>query len=227
MDQKKLYNSTITCPICEQEFEGTKVRMGSYRVAGQDSDFAVHYEGINPILYEVFVCPHCGYAALQDRFTKINPKDKAIIAAKIAPLWKPKDFSGERNLDNALNAFKLALYALQLRNTVKSSEIAKICIRIAWIYRWKEDPREAEFLKFACDYYTDAYQNENFPIEKLDEPHCVYLIAELNRRLGQTEEATKWFGRLFNSPEARGDRRLWDMAHDQYDLIKNSKAENG
>ena len=224
MNNKKIYNSTITCPVCEQQFPATKVRHGAYRVASQDSDFAVNYEGINPILYEVFVCPHCGYAALQERFPNIGTKDQKIIAAEVSPHWKYKDYSGERTLDTALDAFKLALYGLQLRKA-KSSEIAKICIRIAWLYRWKADPREQEFLKFAVDYYCDAYQNEDFPLEKLDEYNCVYLIAELHRKVGNIEEATKWFGKILNSPKARENRRLMDKVRDQYQLIKDLRQK--
>jgi uncharacterized protein (DUF2225 family) len=224
MNSKKIYNTTITCPVCDQPFPATKVRLGSYRVASQDSDFAINYEGINPILYDVLVCENCGYAAFQDRFANISPKEKKIIASNIAPHWNQKSYSGERTLDSALDAFKLALYVLQLRKA-KSSEIAKICLRIAWIYRWKSDPRETEFLKFALDYYSDAYQTEDLPFEKLDGPHCTYLIAELHRKVGNIEEATQWFGKLFNSPEARQNQRLWNMAHDQYQLIKDLRQE--
>lgn len=222
MDQKKLYNSTIPCPVCSQPFEATKVRRGSYRATGQDSDFAAHYEGLNPIFYAVFVCPHCGYAALQNSFANVGPKEKLIITQKITPHWKPKNYGGERTLDSALDTFKLALYVLQLCNA-KSSEIAAICIRIAWIYRWKGDPRETEFLKYALEYYCEAYQTEDLPIGKLDGPHCIYLIAELHRKTGNIEEATQWFSRLFASPEARQDHRLMDMARDQYQLIKDLK----
>jgi uncharacterized protein (DUF2225 family) len=225
MNQKKLYNSTLTCPVCQKPFPVTKVRLGSYRIASQDTDFAINYEGINPILYGVFVCENCGYAALSDRFDNINPKEKKIIASQISPHWEPKSYSGERTLDSALDAFKLALYCMQLLKA-KSSDIAKICMRIAWIYRWKGEPREMVFLKFALEYYSDAYQNEEFPLDKMDEPHCTYLIAELHRKLGNLEEATQWFGRLFNNPKARQNHRLSNMAHDQYQLVKELKQGN-
>ncbi len=220
MDKTKIYDSVTTCPVCEQKFPGTKVRVGSHRVASQATDFAIQYEGVNPILYEIFVCPHCGYAAFQNNFDYVKPKDKKLFAAALAPHWRPKSYNGERTLDSALDTFKLALYCLQLRKA-KNSEIAKTCLRIAWIYRWKDDPREVDFLKFALDCYTEAFQTEEFPLEKLDEPHCIYLIAELHRKLGDIEEATRWFGRFFNNPAARANRSLMDKARDQYQLIKD------
>ena len=224
MDTKTIYNTTVLCPVCEQKFTATKVRLGAYRVLSQDSDFAVNYEGVNPILYQIFVCENCGYAAFQDRFTELTPKEKKIIATQIGAHWKPRSYSGERTLNVALEAYKLALYCLQLRNG-KNNELAKICLRIAWIYRWKGDSREMDFLKLALELYTEAYQKEDFPFDKMDAPHCTYLIAELNRRIGNLEEATQWFGRLFNDPAARHDKNLWDLAHEQYQLIKEAKNE--
>ncbi|HOP74463.1 MAG TPA: DUF2225 domain-containing protein [Bacillota bacterium] len=225
MAPKTIYNTTVVCPACEREFTATKVRLNAYRVLSQDSDFAAIYEGVNPILYQVFVCEHCGYAAFQDRFDQLNPKERKIINTQVGAYWKHKSYSGERTLDSALEAYKLALYCLQLRKA-KSSEIAKTCLRIAWIYRWKGDQREKDFLKFALELYTEAYQSEDLPFDKMDAPHCIYLIAELNRKTGNLEEATKWFGRLFSSPEARQDKFLWDLAHEQYQLVKDSKEGN-
>jgi uncharacterized protein (DUF2225 family) len=225
MNAKKIYNSTITCPVCEQPFFAPKVPFGSYRIISRDSDFAINYDGVNPIFYEIFVCEHCGYAEYQNHFATISPKDKQIIITQIAPHWKHKSYSGDRTLDQALETFKLALYNQQLCKA-KSSLIAKTCLRIAWLYRWKKDSREAEFLKFALEYYIDAYQSENFPFEKLDEPHCTYLIAELNRKIGNLEDAAKWFGILFNCPAACQNRSLWNMAYDQYQIIKDLKKKS-
>ncbi len=224
MDPKKMYHTTITCPVCDQPFAATKLRYGVYRVSDQDSDFALNCEGVNPILYDIWVCPNCGYAAFQENFAEISAKDKKIIATEISSHWQTKDYSGERTLDAALETFKLALYGSQLRKA-KSSEIAKTCLRIAWLYRWKADPRETEFLTFAAEYYSDAYQYEDFPLDRLDEPHCLYLIAELYRRAGNVEEAARWFGTFFNNRQARENRSLADMARDQYQLVKNLKQD--
>jgi uncharacterized protein (DUF2225 family) len=224
MDNKKIYNTTVICPVCNNQFPGTKVRLGAYRITGRDSDFAVNCEGINPIFYDIFVCDNCGYAAYQDRFDNILPKDRTIIATQIYPFWKQHNYSGERTLETALQTYKLALYLLQLRDA-KSSEIAKTCLRIAWLYRWKGEPRETEFLQFALQYYSQAYQTERFPLEKMDDAHCTYLIAELHRKLGHLEEATQWFGKVFSNPQARQKKFLWDLAHEQYQLIKDLKKK--
>ena len=100
--------------------------------------------------------------------------------------------------------------------------MAKVCIRIAWLYRFKEDEREHDFIRFALKYYTEAYENERFPVDKLDEYTCVYIIAELNRRAGYYEESVKWFSKLISSPEARNKPALIEAAREQYQLVKSA-----
>ena len=47
-----LYNKEVVCPVCSQKFQATKVKARACKVKSRDSDFCVHYEGINPILYD-------------------------------------------------------------------------------------------------------------------------------------------------------------------------------
>lgn len=214
-----LYNKRVICPVCSKEFDVTKVKSKACKVVSRDSDFCVHYEGINPIFYDVWICEFCGYAAQAEKFEEIPSRDAEIILKNIAPRWNKRSFAGERTVDSALEAFKLALLNLQIRKA-KSSEIARICLRIAWLYRINKDEREKDFLQFALKHYNDTYQRETFPVDKLDEYTCLYIIAELFRRVGNYDEAVKWFSRLVGSPEARKNASLIEAAREQFHLAK-------
>lgn len=223
--EEALYNKELVCPVCQKKFKVTKVKAKFCRVSSRDSDFCTHYEGTNPLLYDVYVCELCGYAALSDKFEEISANDSKIILEKISPRWNKRSFSGERNLDSAIEAFKLALLNLHLRKA-KNSEVAKICLRIAWLYRFKNDEeKEREFLQFALKCYNDTYEKERFPVDKLDEFTCMYMIAELYRRLGNDDEAVKWFSRLISSPDARKNTSLIEKAREQFHLAKDQKKE--
>lgn len=216
----KLYNTKLTCPVCSKEFDVTKVKAKSCKVSKRDSDFFTLYEDLNPMLYDVWVCENCGYASMSDKFESISVAESKIVYSNIATRWNSRKFSGERDLDNAIEAFKLALYNHQVRKS-KSSEVAKVCLRIAWLYRLKEDSdNEKTFLDFALKAYNTAYSNERFPIDKLDENTCAYMIAELNRRLGNLDESIKWFSSVISSPDARKNASLIQNARDQFQLAK-------
>lgn len=219
-----LYNKEIKCPVCQKKFEVTKVKSKSSKVINRDADFCVYYEGINPLFYDVWVCEHCGYAAQSDKYEAIQIKDSKIILDTISPKWSKRSLSGERNLDNAIDAFKLALINLQVRKA-KSSEIAKICIRIAWLYRIKNDDKEKDFLNFALKGYNETYEKERFPVDKLDEFTCMYMIAELCRRVGNSDDSIKWFSRLISSPGARNNPKLIEMAREQFQLVKEQNGK--
>lgn len=214
-----LYNTTMECPVCLNQFEITKVRSKTSKVLSRDSDFCVHYEGINPILYDVWVCENCGYAAQQDKFSLIYDKDAKSIKETLSPKWHKRSFAGERTLENAIEAFKIALLNLHVKKA-KSSEIAKVCVRIAWLYRMNNDEKEKEFLKFALNAYTETFEKESFPADKMDESTCLYMIGELNRRVGQIEDSVKWFSRLIGSPEGRQNAKLIEAAREQYQLAR-------
>ena len=214
-----LYDKEIVCPVCSKKFSVTKIKIKGLKVASRDTDFCVLYEGINPLYYDVWVCENCGYAAQSDKFEGIGSRDAQAIKANLSPKWKKRSFSGERDIDNAIESFKLVLLNLQTRGA-KSSEFAKVCLRLAWLYRIKQDEKEMEFLKYALRYYSDAYEKERFPVDKLDENTCLYMIGELNRRVGNYEDAVKWLSRLISSPEARKNPALMETARDQYQLVK-------
>ena len=221
---ESLYSKEIICPVCNNKIEVTKVKSKACVISSKDTDFCIYYEGINPLLYEAWVCEHCGYAALSERFEELSDKQAKKIKTAISPYWKSRKFTGERTIENALEVYKLALYNLQIIEA-RSSDLAKVCIRIAWLYRMNKDEREYEFLKHALRFYLDTYENEKFPINKLDEYTCMYMIAELYRRTGNVEEAVLWFSRLITSPGARENKNLIEVAREQYYLAKEQKEK--
>ncbi len=215
-----LYNKELVCPVCSKKFNVTKVKIKACKVDRRDTDFCVFYQGINPLFYDAWVCENCGYAAQADKFLNITEKEADILLNKLAPKWKKRSFEGERSGDAAIEAFKLVLYNHQLRG-LRASELAKVCMRIAWLYRIQEDAKEHDFIKFALKYYLETYENERFPVDKLDENTCMYIIGELNRRANNYEEAVKWLSKLISSPEARRNPALIEAARDQYQLVRN------
>lgn len=191
-----LYNSQTKCPVCESKMEFTKVRTKSVRLLRQDSDFCPYYEGENPILYEAVICPECGYGAHVTTFENINKYEKTKVREKITPKWNKRIFLGHRSNDKALESFKIVLLNLCEREAIKS-EIARICMRIAWIYRYNDEKEyEKKFLEHTLNYYMMAYHEEDLSQGKLDEYTCMFIIGELSKRLELFEQSTQWFSRL-------------------------------
>lgn len=217
----KLYDKKIICPICNKEFITQKVRFSKLRLMKRDEDFLSYYEEINPIIYNIFVCPNCGYSAPEDKYENVNPEEKEIILREVSSKWNKRSFGDIRNIDEGIESHKLALYIGELLD-YKKIELASICLNIAWLYRIKEDEEEYRFLELAENLYRDSYYNESLRDTDMDELKLSYLIGELNRRLGNKEEALKWFSTTISNPELKFNSMLENMVREQWTLTRES-----
>jgi len=223
----QVYNSTIICPICELDFEMGKVRTKTIRQTGQETDLCPIYEGENPLFYDAVVCPYCGFAQIGTTFDKVSSREIKIVKEKLTPKWMPRDFEMTRTLEQAIDAYKIVLLNYQVRQ-VPASDMAKLCMRLAWMYRFRGEPDiERKYLEHAFRYYQDTFLKENLPVGKLDEFTVMYMIGELARRLGQYGESVNWFGKLIAAglqPANKGKvpPKLVDMGRDQMELAKKA-----
>lgn len=230
-----MYDSKQTCPACGLFFLITKIKSRAYRSLGHDSDMFPRFEGENPMFYDPIICPHCGFAHFGTDFTGLTKYDLDAIREKVTPKWTPRDFAGHRTVEKALEAYKLILFNLHARNALPS-EFARICMRIAWMYRIRGDSvTEYKFIEHAFEYYKKTYTSEHLPAGKLDAYTCMYMVGELGLRLGKYEESMTWFGKLISAgvdPKQRDKipGSLLETAKDQIfelkTLINRAKAKD-
>lgn len=213
-----LYDKSFTCPVCNNQIKARSVKNGKTRLVSKDTDLMPRHEPVNPMFYDVVLCPKCGYAALAKYFDKIKHEQTLVIKSTITPKFKAKVYPDEYDVDIAIERYKLALLNSVVKNS-KMSERAYTCLKLGWMYRLKEDSEnELKFLEQALVGFREAFSKEPFPICGMDTYTLVYLLGELSRRLGHLEDALKWFGKVIVTPGV--NPRLKEMARDQKDLIK-------
>jgi len=219
---EEIYRKKLKCPSCANEFTSTKVKSSKLRVDKRDSDFLVYYKGENPIKYNVFVCPHCGYAAQEINFDKLNHNKVEVVSRYITSKWKRKDYTGVRTIEDAIECNKLALYCGELIG-LKKLELGNICLRLAWLYRMIDKEDENRFLQNAVALFEEAYLNESLVGSTLDEVTLAYLIGELYRRTGQNSLAISWFEKAVSNPLIKTNPRVENLAREQWSLAKNKE----
>lgn len=203
MKLEPLFNVTVNCPYCEIQFQTSRVRPSFKKSSKTDTDFCVHYKDINPDFYVVRVCPFCGYSTTENFSDKLGKSQRVDFEVKVKSNWNMRDYTGERTWDEAMQTYKLALICGQI-NGEKDRVIAGILHHIAWLYREKnEEVQEKRFLRFALNAYIGVFESEG---ADLNNARLMYLIGELHRRLGEFNEAVKWFGRVIN------DKRIMDAS---------------
>lgn len=218
------YEKTYTCPVCGNVFKSIAVKSTSYRLAKTDSDFFKRYSLINPYFYDVVLCNKCGYAAMQSDFKKIRASQILLVTNNLSPKWKERVYATPYDVNIAIERYKLSLLNYVVIDS-KLSMKAINCLKISWMYRLVNDfDNELMFLNQALEGFNATYYNEDFPIYGMDRFTMMYLIGELNRRVGNNDEALKWLSKVITTQDVK--QKLKEMARDQRDLIKEISIKN-
>lgn len=206
-----LFQVKVSCISCGAVFLTSRVRPSFKKSAGTESDFNILYKDINPEYYVVRVCPQCGFATTESFSSKLSPAHREEFEKRVRINWVERDFGGERSWEDALQAYKLALLCAQMKEE-KVRLVSGLLHHIAWLYREKKDyDQEKRFLQFALESYIQVYETE----KEVNNARLMYLIGELNRRVGNYQEAVRWFSRVINdksimdSAMIRASREQW------------------
>ncbi|MEJ9281841.1 DUF2225 domain-containing protein [Ureibacillus thermosphaericus] len=218
------YESKMICNYCKKEYSTYKVRPGRYKVIAQDTDFMPIYEGINPLLYEVAVCQHCGYAYHKSMTRTYGPFMLLIGEIYINQLQKIMNLCKERTIDEAIASYKLA-YLVARASMEETIILANFALKIAWLYRLKQDKElEMRYLRSARELFNKSHANN-----KEGEERMQYLIAEISLRLGDIEEAKRGFSRLITSREVSNKyrnyaRKRWEDYKYENQAVKEQEG---
>lgn len=234
-EHSPFFERQYTCPICKTNFTSLAVRSSSVYVEQKEPDLHVIYRGVSPLHYSIIVCPGCYYATSNKSFTQeIDPKllEKLISALYQLRPDQPNDYTRERDLDTALDSFKLAIRSAQLKQ-VRAGELAGLFMGAAWMSREAGDPElEEVYLKEALSHYLEAYNRDFKSIGNMSDVQAAYLIGELYRRTGNYKEAISWFNRVIVHKYIKQypnieklAREQWALARDQSKLQPDSGAE--
>ncbi|MFD1952840.1 DUF2225 domain-containing protein [Paenibacillus thailandensis] len=224
MEIEPLYRIQVACPCCSKPFMTSRVRSSFKRALRTDTDFCGHYrERANPDYYVVRVCPACGYASTENSLAKLSARQRQAYEERLGSKWVGRDYGGERTANQAIECYKLALMTSQAVGE-NDRLIAGILHHLAWLYRELGDTEaEMKFMRFALDAYVKVYEEGD---GSGSDARLMYLIGELNRRLGDRNEAVRWFSRVVR------DERIVDSAmiracREQWQLIREEQAGPG
>lgn len=226
MNDQIFYQQDRACPVCERKFTVSRVRTSQCAVTKRDTDFCIYYQDVDPYLYSIWVCPHCGYSAPENLFSNLTSKEKEVITLALKGKEIKVDFSGVRSLEVSIASYKLAIYCCELREC-KSSMLAGLYLKAAWLYRKADNfVKEKDYLYKALEYYQKAYDEEPFPIGNLTELTIRYLIGELYRRVGEYKEAIQWFNRVVSDKRSKLEPKIANMAREQWHTAREELAKN-
>ena len=229
-----LFDKTYTCPVCDKEFKSKTVRTGKVKLISADTDLRPRYQLVDSLKYDAIVCPNCGYGALSRYFNYMTSSQAKFIKEQISANFKGASYDGDiYTYDEAIARHKLALLSTVVKKS-KASERAYNCLKLAWLYRGKRETlpattkdydkvvekleaEELAFIEKAYQGFMAAFSKEMFPMCGMDENTTTYLVADLARRSGKTDEAKRLLSKVLTSRDAK--ERIKAKARELKDLM--------
>ena len=213
-----LWGKACQCPVSTTRFTALNVRPDVAKVKSRDSDLRDVYEGANPGWYLVYVCPDCFFAAYPDDFADVAPTEVAAIKATLAQrkeIAAGHDLNGERSLEAAIAAYRLAVHCYSLRAS-DHQRMGGLYQRLAWLCREAgESQTEQRYLAETLMSFRSALEQQK-PSEPEAELMLLYTIGEINLRLGNPVEAVKHFAQASQHPEFKKQPDIQRLTRDRW-----------
>ncbi|MFP3918552.1 DUF2225 domain-containing protein [Lysinibacillus telephonicus] len=227
MEVSPYYEKKVDCLCCKKTFPTYKVRSKSIKVDHTDTDFCPIYSdsNVNALFYNIFVCEHCGFSFTEDFSKYFAPGTREVIEEQITKKWVPRSFNGERTIDQAIESYKLAFVSGMLKKE-KAVSLAGLALRIGWLYRSLKNEQENRFIKIARDQYIESFSTEDYKGTQMSDTRIMYMIAELSRRIGDLDDATRFFSKVIESQRIDGgEAKLVDLAKEQWQLVREQREK--
>lgn len=192
-DNEFLFMKNYTCPICGNAFKAQTVKSSKLVAERTDPDLRMHYADIEPLHFDIVICPKCWYSAMTEMF-------KDGVSAKLQFEQVVKDYKDKLPLllDTERDSFTVfAGYYLALACAVKcfrnhDAILGKLWLKLSRLYDDCADEKMSAYaVNEALKGYMGAYEKSNTPA-KQNQQLC-YLIGELSMRTGDFNTARKFF----------------------------------
>lgn len=219
---KYCFVKEITCPVCEYKFKTDLIRESRLLVKERTDELRQIYSDIEPLFFNIWVCPECYYSMKRTEFDKITDIQRKNLANQIA-LRKSLgvfDFNNKLCYDFALLSHRVAIDCCDsLGKKNIEDRIAALWLNIAWLYDdLEQNESAAEARANALAKYKNAYI---FGTDRTDaqDQKMEYLIGKLSWEIGNIKEAKDHFFKIVKRRQAH--QLLKQMAQDGLSQLKN------
>ncbi len=223
-----LFDRDTDCPVCEKKFPVRMMRSSKMRLDRVDPDMRQRFEEFEPVWYNIWVCPHCLYANFNFEFKQISDalKPKILEHGKSLKGKVNLTDSKPRKIDEVFLSYYLALQTAQQSAKPDPGKMAKLWIRLSWLYSDVSDEEMYEYTsREALTNFKESFFNSRRDTSVEQDQRLNLVLGELSRRLGEKEEAMKFF-RDAIVRRGGGNNVLNKQAEDSLSELRKAVAEN-
>ena len=220
------FNKKVKCPVCNSTFETLTIRDSRLKQVDRTEELRVHYEDIDPLKYNIWICPECFYAMRRTEFDKLS----GIQKQKLANLTEQRKSRFTPNFKNiytrgfAINAYLISIDCCDgfIKSEGIDERIAGMWLNVAWLYDDMDEPDKAvEARKNALEKFKLAYMSGHR--SEGQDQKIEYLVGRLAFGQGNVKEAREYWFRA--NSRRNGMPLLKELARDGLDMLKAAEQE--
>ena len=220
-----LFKSTKKCLNCSNEFDILKLRSKYYITKEVEKDFRISYYEkaimIEPSLYNIFVCEHCGFT-FNDKFsTYFKDGIKETIKEKITSNWVKRSYCKELDLNEGILIYNLAIYCARLKEE-SDFILGNLYLNLAWLYRdLNNEINYKKSINLALKSFIKSYSNGDYSKYGYSEFYISYMIAYFYHILGQSKDGIRFLSSLITNQKNIQNKILIDYALNLWEEIRS------
>ncbi|MCL6611287.1 MAG: DUF2225 domain-containing protein [Peptococcaceae bacterium] len=215
----EFFRKELTCPLCAARFRTLKPRRKHLIVERADDDFCLYYKSVNPLYYEINVCPKCGYSFNSSTSAPVRAELKKGLAKMLDGTWNGANYCGPRTLEEAVQTFKLAIECQRLAGAEDSS-MGRFFLKLGWLYRYLNmKDQEHWSLEKALHHLSRAFET-GAPADAKEEMNLMFLLGQIHYILGDERGAVNWFIKIAQHPDRKSYPYIVNRARDKWQEIR-------
>lgn len=219
------FRKEYACPLCSGRFRTLKPRQKHIMVEKSDEDFCLYYKTVNPLYYEINVCPGCGYSFNSSTYGPVKPELKKGLARMLADRWHSVNYCGSRTLEDAVQTFLLAIECQRLMGADDSS-MGKLFLKLGWLYRYMSNKEQEHRCLDKALYHLSRYFEKSSSNDPKEEMNLMFLLGQLHFILGDERGAVNWFVRITQHPQRKSYPYIVNRARDAWQQVRNQPGRS-
>ncbi|HUX38211.1 MAG TPA: DUF2225 domain-containing protein [Rectinemataceae bacterium] len=155
----------IQCPVCDAKFHREELFSGRVNAGDLTDELhrtyipMAHWGEVQPLVYDLSVCPSCWYTAFKADFSLIGPKQVKTLSDGIASriesvqrLIQPLDFNSPRSLAEGAASYWLAMLCYEglTKDFAPTFKQGLCALRGAWLFSSLDKKRPGENFDYAA-----------------------------------------------------------------------------
>lgn len=179
------------CPVCMNEFETDTVRTSRLRLTKRGDYFINEYRDVEPLWFDIVVCPSCYYPERIDKFEWPVNVDLDVLYKSLLDIKSNIMFSYSKNRTarEVANAFMMYEKTIAVKQA-DVKERARCSVLIAELFRRLNFDEEANcYYEKAFDGYKEMIDAGVLDVDDMQMQQLYIILGKLYERKGMEGEA--------------------------------------